>query len=177
MERSWSGEDNSAARFSTSPLKVTTFIPPLISYTCPNRKSSLPLASGLNLEVTLTAAASLDTAGQAEVSMWSQSADTKLEVEGSVVVRVEARLGSRLIFISSDLTASALFQLDSSIQMGGDGAVACVKAIVQRGEAGVETKEERRGEEERSSSDKKSFQGLTINLGAKNNHMCNKIKA
>jgi len=142
-----------------------------------SRKSSLPLASGLNLEVTLTAAASLDTTGQAEVSMWSQSADTKLEVEGTVVVRVEARLGSRLIFISSDLTASALFQLDSSIQMGGDGAVACVKAIVQRGEAGVETKEERRGEEERSSSDKKSFQGLTINLGAKNNHMCNKIKA
>jgi len=142
-----------------------------------SRKSSLPLASGLNLEVTLTAAASLETAGQAEVSMWSQSADTKLEVEGSVVVRVEARLGSRLLFISSDLAASALFQLDSSIQMGGDGAVACVKAIVQRGEAGVETKEERRGEEERSSSDKKSFQGLTINLGAKNNHMCNKIKA
>ena len=61
----------------------------------------MSLASGLNLEVTLAAAASLDTAGQAEVSMWSQSADTKLEVEGSVVVRVEARLGSRLLFISS----------------------------------------------------------------------------
>ena len=85
MEWSWSGKDNSAARFSTSPFKVTTLselIPPLItSQTCQNRKSSLPLTSGLNLEVTLTAAASLDTAGQAEVSMWSQSADTKLEVE------------------------------------------------------------------------------------------------
>ena len=81
----------------------------------------------------MTAAASLDTAGQAEVSMWSQSADTKLDVEGSVVVRVEARLGSStLLFISSDLAASALFQLDSSIQMGGDETVACVKAILQR---------------------------------------------
>ena len=137
----------------------------------------MPLASGLNLEVTLAAAASLDTAGQAEVSMWSQSADTKLEVEGSVVVRVEARLGNRLLFISSDLAASALFHLDSSIQMGGDEAVACVKATLQRGEAGVETKEERRGEDERSSREGKSFQGLTINLGAKNNQMCNKIKA
>merc|ERR1712037_647961 len=106
---------------------------------------------------------------------WSQSADTKLEVEGSVVVRVEARLGNRLLFISSDLAASALFHLDSSIQMGGDEAVACVKATLQRGEAGVETKEERRGEEERR-SEGKSFQGLTINLGAKNNQMCNKIK-
>merc|ERR1711974_338401 len=75
-----------------------------------SRKSTLHLASGLNLEVTLTAAVSLDTAGQAEVSMWSQSADTKLGVE--------ARLGSSTLpFVSSDLAASALFQLDSSIQM------------------------------------------------------------
>ena len=109
--------------------------------------------------------------------MWTQSAETKLEVEGSVVVRVEASLGSRLLFISSDLAASALFQLDSSIQMGGDETVACVKAVLQRVEGGVETKEERRGEEERSKSERKSFQGLTINLGVKNNQMCNKIKA
>ena len=109
--------------------------------------------------------------------MWTQSAETKLEVEGSVVVRVEASLGSRLLFISSDLAASALFQLDSSIQMGGDETMACVKVILQRGEAGVETKEERRGEEERRSSEKRSLGGLTINLGAKNNQMCNKLKS
>ena len=128
----------------------------------------------------MTAAGSLDTAGQAEVSMWSQSADTKLEVEASVLVRMEAKIGD-LLFVSSDVAASALLHLDSSIQMGGDETLACVRAGLQRGEARLEAKLGRRGEEEKSSQEKssqekKAIPEMTINLGAKNNQMCNKMK-
>ena len=52
-------------QFSFRGHNAQPLIPPLMFYTSQNRKSTLPLASGLNLEVTLTAAASLDTAGQA----------------------------------------------------------------------------------------------------------------
>jgi len=127
-----------------------------------SRKSSIPLASGLNLEVTLTAAGSLDTAGQ-------------LEVEASVLVRMEAKIGD-LLFVSSDVAASGLLHLDSSIQMGGDETLACVRAGLQRGEARLEAKLGRRGEEEKSSQEKKVIPEMTINLGAKNNQMCNKMK-
>ena len=112
--------------------------------------------------------------------MWSQSADTKLEVEASVLVRMEAKIGD-LLFVSSDVAASALLHLDSSIQMGGDETLACVRAGLQRGEARLEAKLGRRGEEEKSSQEKssqekKAIPEMTINLGAKNNQMCNKMK-
>ena len=107
--------------------------------------------------------------------MWSQSADTKLEVEASVLVRMEAKIGD-LLFVSSDVAASGLLHLDSSIQMGGDETLACVRAGLQRGEARLEAKLGRRGEEEKSSQEKKVIPEMTINLGAKNNQMCNKMK-
>ena len=174
LERGWSRANTFATRLRTAAIQVNSTIF-LIYCHFEFRKSSISLASGLNLEVTLTAAGSLDTAGQAEVSMWSQSADTKLEVEASVLVMMEAKIGD-LLFVSSDVAASALLHLDSSIQMGGDETLACVRAGLQRGEARLEAKLGRRGEDEKSSQEKKAIPEMTINLGAKNNQMCNKMK-
>ena len=163
MDLYWSG----AAEEKTSLLAGSVALPP--------QYHVLTLASGLPLAVSLEGAASLQLSGQAEVSLWTQAGTGRLELEAALVARLEAGVGRGLLLLSSQVTGSGLARVETTAQLGGGESLACVRVEVGRGEVAGSRTEERRGEEARQVRQEASLQGLTWNLGPRNNLMCKKI--
>lgn len=163
MEIYWSG----VAEKMTSYLSGTV---QLIS-----ERDDTVLGNGLRLQVQLLGTLSLDLGAKAAISLWTQSGEVECENRGAVSLMARVIVGDSLLVSERMVTVEAALMSNIQISMSGGEPLVCV--LLNQNPVRVRTLHKYgKGEDLPGNISNKMIDGLTWNLGHKNNMICNKLR-
>ena len=132
------------------------------------------LGNGLRLQVQLLGTLALDLGAKAAISLWTQSGEVECENRGAVSLMARVTVGDNLIVSERMVTVEAALMSNIKIKMSGGEPLVCV--VLNQNPVRVKTLHRYgTGEDLNENVRHKIFDGLTWNLGLKNNVLCNKL--
>jgi len=169
MEIYWSG----AAQEKMTALQGTVLLQ--------DDSSNFLLSNGIQVGLDMMGGLSFDLSGKADISIWSRTGNTLVENKAAVLVKSKVFLsfggeaeveGGEEVKVETELSAEAQLDVDTDVDMSGAEVLACIR-MSQR-QFMVTERHRVNGQEE---SYDIFVPGLTWNLNAKNNELCNKMRS
>lgn len=133
------------------------------------------LGNGLRLQVQLFGTLALDLGAKAVISLWTQSGEVECENRGAVSLMARVRVGDSLLVSERMVTVETTLMSNIQISMSGGEPLVCV--VLNQKPVRVKTLHKYgKGDDLTENVSNKIFDGITWNLGHKNNMICNKLK-
>ena len=140
-----------------------------------NEKDDSVLSNGMSLQVQILGLLSLDLGAKAAISLWTQSGAVECENRGAVSLVARVRVGDSLLVSERIVTVEASLMSNIEVSMSGGEPLVCV--VLNQSPVKVKTVHRvRKGHSTSENTTSTIYDGLTWNLGHKNNIICNQLR-